>query len=131
MNLPRTFGRTNAGTQVDVLARKMSRVIARAVGASVVGKLAGGAIATMAPYTGTWEFCPSVTVAEDRRRALMRAPVSAPCGRSPPRGRGYSTRTRPPASAPARRDFARQRRSGFALATQPGRGPEIETPPSR
>jgi len=56
-------------------------VIARAIGASVVGKLAGGAIATMAPYTGTWEFCPGVTVTEDRRRSLIRAPVSAPCGR--------------------------------------------------
>src|SRR5439155_10445046 len=109
MNLPRTFGRTHAGTQADVLARKMSGVIARAIGASVVGKLAGGAIATMAAYTGTWEFCPGVTATEDRRLALIRAPVSTPCGRSPPRGRGCSTRTRPPASASARRDFARQR----------------------
>jgi len=72
--LPRTCGRTSAGTQVGVLARKMSGVIAGAIGASVVGTLAGGAIATMAPYTGTWEFCPGVTVTEDRQRALIRAP---------------------------------------------------------
>src|SRR5256886_7386680 len=49
MNLPRTCGRTSAGTQVDVLARNMSGVIARAIGASVAGKLAGGAIATIPP----------------------------------------------------------------------------------
>src|SRR5437762_12474966 len=91
----------------------MSRVVARALGA-VVGTLAGAAIATLGPYTETGEFCPGVTLTEDRRRMLIRAPVSAPCGRSPPRGRGCSTRTRPPASAPARRDFARseERRVG-------------------
>src|SRR5436190_16793086 len=37
----------------------------------------------MAPYTGTWEFCPGVTVTEDRQRALIRAAVSAPCLRWP------------------------------------------------
>src|SRR5438477_7422838 len=47
MNLPRTRARTSAGTQVDVLARKMSGVIARAIGASVVGTLAGGASTSM------------------------------------------------------------------------------------